>query len=68
MALKMLSLFCTETQNYLKIIHKEKITGDTLLKLTEKKLRSYGIKGGLATKIANFAKECKEKKLHLYRT
>ncbi|CAG8681568.1 8253_t:CDS:2, partial [Ambispora leptoticha] len=49
-----------------KIFRDEKITGRAFLKLTEEKLRSYGMKGGPSTVLADFAKEVKEKKLRVF--
>src|ERR1051325_2954404 len=49
-----------------KIIRKERITGHTFLMTTEETFRSYGMKGGPALKLADFAKECKEKKLRAF--
>src|ERR1700722_14569714 len=47
----------------LEIIRKEKVNGRAFLKITEEKLHSYGMPGGPASNLADFAKECKEKKL-----
>src|ERR1044071_10392598 len=47
----------------LEIICKQRVNGRDFLKVTEEKLRSYGMAGGPATRLADFAKECKEKKL-----
>ncbi|CAG8446125.1 8313_t:CDS:2 [Ambispora leptoticha] len=44
------------------VISRERINGLDFFKLTEEKLRSYGMKGGPATRIAEFANEFKEKK------
>jgi hypothetical protein len=39
------------------------------LNITEEKLKSYGMKGGPASYLADFAKKCKEKKKgHFLRT
>jgi hypothetical protein len=46
----------------LEIIRKQRVNGRDFLKVTEEKLRSYGMAGGPATRLADFAKECKEKK------
>ena len=48
------------------IIRKEKIVGQDFLKLTEEKFRSYGMPGGPALRLADFAKECKDKKLRSF--
>src|SRR5215813_7316997 len=44
------------------ILENERVDGRDFLKVTEEKLRSYGMKGGPASRLAEFAKECKEKK------
>ena len=46
----------------IKILEKEEVNGRDFLKITEEKLRSYEMPGGPATRLADFAKECKEKK------
>src|ERR1043165_3359196 len=46
----------------LEIIRKQKITGRAFLKLTEEKLMQDGMKRGPATVLADFAKDCKDKK------
>ncbi|CAB4411510.1 unnamed protein product [Rhizophagus irregularis] len=48
------------------IIRKEKINGHAFLKSTTKKLRDCGMPGGTAVILADFAKECKEKKSHAF--
>ena len=50
----------------LEIIRKQRVNGRDFLKVTEEKLRSYGMAGGPASRIADFAKECKEKKLRAF--
>jgi hypothetical protein len=50
----------------LEIIRKEKVNGRAFLNITEEKLRSYGMKGGPASNIAVFAKDCKDKKLRSF--
>ncbi|RIB27802.1 hypothetical protein C2G38_2029063 [Gigaspora rosea] len=49
-----------------KILRDEKITGRTFLKTTKEEFRSYGMKGGPATALVDFAKEVKEKKLRAF--
>ena len=49
-----------------KIIRKEKINGRDFLNMTKQDFRGYGMKGGPATRLADFAKECKEKKLKAF--
>ncbi|GES74398.1 hypothetical protein GLOIN_2v1734289 [Rhizophagus clarus] len=36
--------------------------------MSKQDFRDYGMKGGLAVKLADFAKECKEKKLRAFST
>ncbi|CAJ0828900.1 7774_t:CDS:2, partial [Entrophospora sp. SA101] len=50
----------------LEIIRNEKITGHDFLQFTEEKLCIYGMKGGPASRLADFVKEVKEKKLKPY--
>src|SRR6266487_6094500 len=50
----------------LKILRDEKISGCTFLKTTKDEFRSYGMKGGPATALVDFAKEVKEKKLRAF--
>ena len=50
----------------LEIVEKEKVTGRAFLKMTEQRFRDYGMKGGPAVILADFAKECKEKKLRAF--
>ncbi|RIA82759.1 hypothetical protein C1645_834865 [Glomus cerebriforme] len=45
----------------IKIFHKEKVAGHDFLKLTEEKLKHYGIKGGSATRLVNFIKDLSQK-------
>src|SRR4051794_31088032 len=51
------------SETAIKILEKEEVNDWDFLKVTEEKLRSYGMAGGLATRLADFAKKCKEKKL-----
>lgn len=53
-------------ENDEEIIRKEKLTGRAFLKVTEEKLRSTGLGLGPASDLADFAKECKEKKLRSF--
>jgi len=56
-------------ENDLEIIRKEKIDGSDFLKMTEERLRSYGMPGGPAMRLADFVtKECKEKKRRAFST
>src|SRR5579859_160505 len=50
----------------IKILENEEVNGRAFINITEEKLRSYGMKGGPASNIAVFAKECKEKKLRAF--
>jgi hypothetical protein len=45
------------------IIEKERVTGRAFLKITEEKLRSYGMPGGPSSDLADFAKELGKRKL-----
>ncbi|GET57717.1 hypothetical protein GLOIN_2v1734289 [Rhizophagus irregularis DAOM 181602=DAOM 197198] len=44
----------------------EEIDGRAFLKMTEQRFRDYGMKGGPAVKLVEFAKECKDKKLRSF--
>lgn len=48
------------------ILENEEVIGRDFLKMTEQRLRDYGMKGGPALRLADFAKECKEKKLRSF--
>jgi hypothetical protein len=48
------------------IIRNQKVNGRAFLRLTEEKLRSYGMKGGPATVLAEFAKELSKRKLRSF--
>ncbi|RGB37321.1 hypothetical protein C1646_757095 [Rhizophagus diaphanus] len=50
------------SETAIKILEKEEVNGRDFLKVTEEKLRSYGMAGGPASRLADFAKECKDKK------
>jgi hypothetical protein len=50
----------------LEIIRKQKITGRAFLKTSKEEFERYGMLGGPATVLADFAKECKEKKLRAF--
>ena len=50
------------------IIEKERINGRTFLKMTEEKFMQDGLKRGPASRLADFAKDCKEKKLRAFST
>ncbi|SRR6266516_4424876 len=53
---------------HFEILRKEEITGRDFLKTSKDEFRSYGMKGGPATRLVDFAKEVKEKKLRAYST
>src|SRR5436190_2212525 len=48
-----------------KILEKEEIDGYAFLILSKQDFQDYGMPGGPAVKLADFAKECKDKKLRL---
>jgi hypothetical protein len=50
----------------LEIIRKQKVNGRDFLKITEQKFRDCGLKVGPASRLADFAKECKDKKLRSF--
>ena len=52
----------------LEIIRKQRVNGRDFLKITEEKLEKWGMPGGPATRLVDFAKECKEKKLRAFST
>ncbi|POG58031.1 hypothetical protein GLOIN_2v1734289 [Rhizophagus irregularis DAOM 181602=DAOM 197198] len=47
-------------------LEEEEIDGRAFLKMTEQRFRDYGMKGGPAVKLVEFAKECKDKKLRSF--
>ena len=50
----------------LEIIKKRKINGRAFLKITKEDLERHGMELGPASNIADFAKECKDKKLRSF--
>ncbi|GBB97990.1 hypothetical protein RclHR1_03110022 [Rhizophagus clarus] len=48
------------------IIRKQRVNGRDFLKITEEKLEKWGMPGGPATRLADFAKDCKNKKLKAF--
>ena len=50
----------------LEIFRKQKITGRAFLKTSKEEFERYGMLGGPATILADFAKDCKEKKLRSF--
>jgi hypothetical protein len=47
----------------LEIIRKQRVNGRDFFKITEEKLEKWGMSGGPATRLADFARECKEKRV-----
>ncbi len=56
------------SEKVFEILEKEEISGCDFLKTTKQDFQEYGLKGGPATRLANFAKECKEKKRRAFST
>ena len=54
------------SETAIKILEKEEIDGCAFLKLTKDEFRSVSLGLGPAIKLADFAKECKEKKLRSF--
>ncbi|GBB98538.1 hypothetical protein RclHR1_32550003 [Rhizophagus clarus] len=50
----------------LEIIRKQRVNGRDFLKTTKEEFLSYGMPGGPAKRLADFAKECKERKLKAF--
>ena len=50
------------SEKVFEILEKQEVNGRDFLKITEEKLEKWGMPGGPATRLADFAKECKEKK------
>src|SRR3954447_24141038 len=50
----------------IKILENEEVNGRDFLDMTKQDFRDYGMKGGPATRLAKFAKDCKEKKLKAF--
>jgi hypothetical protein len=48
------------------IIENERVGGQDFLDMTKQDFWDYGMKGGPATRLAKFAKDCKEKKLKAF--
>src|SRR5215208_2866800 len=51
------------SEKVFEILEKQEVNGRDFLKITEKKLEKWDMPGGPATRLVDFAKECKEKKL-----
>jgi hypothetical protein len=56
------------SETAIKILETQEVNGRAFLKLTEEKLirHPYNLPGGPASNLADFAKECKEKKLKAF--
>src|SRR5215204_4499719 len=54
------------SETVLGILEKEEVNGYDFLDSTKEELQDYGMKGGPATRLVKFAKECKEKKLKAF--
>ena len=54
------------SEKVFKILEKQEVNGRDFLKITEEKLEKWDMPGGPATRLADFAKECKEKKLKAF--
>ena len=52
----------------IKILENEEINGRAFINITKEELRDYGMKGGPAKNLADFAKDCKDKKLRAFST
>ncbi|EXX56467.1 hypothetical protein RirG_215930 [Rhizophagus irregularis DAOM 197198w] len=50
----------------IKILENEEINGRAFINMTKEELRDYGMKGGPAKNFADFAKDCKEKKMRSF--
>ena len=50
------------SEKVFEILEKEEVNGSDFLKISKEELRSYGMPGGPATRLADFAKECEKKK------
>ena len=54
------------SEKVFEILEKEEVNGRDFLKITEEKLRSIRLGLGPASRLADFAKECKDKKLRSF--
>jgi hypothetical protein len=50
------------SETAIKILEEEEINGSNFLDMTKQDFQEYGMKGGPATRLAKFAKDCKDKK------
>ncbi|GES89159.1 hypothetical protein GLOIN_2v1502041 [Rhizophagus clarus] len=56
------------SEKALEILETQEVDGRAFLKVTEEKLEKWGMPGGPVIKLADFAKECREKKLRAFST
>ncbi|GES98287.1 hypothetical protein GLOIN_2v1869616 [Rhizophagus clarus] len=56
------------SEKVFEILEKQEVNGRDFLKTTKEEFLSYGMPGGPAKRLADFAKECKEKKLRAFST
>jgi hypothetical protein len=54
------------SEKVFEILEKQEVNGRDFFKITEEKLEKWGMSGGPATRLVDFAKECKEKKLRAF--
>ncbi|PKY60916.1 hypothetical protein RhiirA4_485213, partial [Rhizophagus irregularis] len=54
------------SEKVFEILEEEEVSGRAFLKTSKEEFQNYGIKGGPATILVDFAKECKEKKLRSF--
>ena len=54
------------SEEVFEILEKEEVNGRAFLKMTKQDFREYGMKGGPSVILADFTKECKEKKLRAF--
>ncbi|CAG8838236.1 11274_t:CDS:1, partial [Racocetra persica] len=54
------------SEKAIKILEQEEIDGRDFLKTSEEKLRSYGMPGGPASRLSDFAKDLNKRKLRAY--
>src|SRR2546429_8260795 len=54
------------SEKVFEILEKQEVNGRDFLKTTKEEFLSYGMPGGPAKRLADFAKDCKEKKLRAF--
>ena len=54
------------SEKVFKILEKQEVNGRDFLKTTKEEFLSYGMPGGPAKRLADFAKKCKDKKLKAF--